>query len=153
MRAFFEYVFSLIWNGFWKGFGRFWAGLGVARGYENWFKWRFKQKYDFSAVLDGFWGSFGRGYGRASGGFWKGLAEFLEGLGASWTLGALWVAGERAKRALRDMRFPFLGCILLHFVVLACFSLHFYVFSSCFFIFGRIWLLLRILAAFCRLSQ
>ena len=36
-------------------------------------------------VLRELWG----GYGRASGGFWKGLAEFLEGLGASWTLGAL----------------------------------------------------------------
>ena len=138
-----RFFINLEWilEGVWEVLGRLGGGKRVSKLAQMAIQAEIGFCSSSGRVLKELWG----GYGRASGGFWKGLAEFLEGLGASWTLGALWVAGERAKRALRDMRFPFLGCILLHFVVLACFLLHLCVFFGCFFIFGCIWLLLRIL--------
>ena len=71
--------------------------------------------------------AFSRGFGRPSGGFWKGLAEFLEGLGASWAplgpsdlrfqfSGYIW---------LRFLRWPGFGCIMVHFLAVSSFLVTF----------------------------
>ena len=68
--------------------------------------------------------AFCRGFGRPSGGFWKGLAEFLEGPGASWMPGGLlrgvfhfWVAFYWILLCRLA-----LGCIWVYFPIVFLFS-------------------------------
>ena len=74
------------------GFGEVLSILGGCQEVPKLVQKRIRAEILFFDRAGAFWVAFWRGFGSALAGFWKGLAEFLECLGASWTLGAPWVA-------------------------------------------------------------
>ena len=108
-------------------FGWVWGGLEhtwrLPRGYQNWSKSEFEQKFYFLTVLE----RFGWHFEGVLGVLWQGFGRLWLSFWSVW--------GHLGHLGPPEWRFQFLGCILLGFVVLAGFGLHFGVFSNCFFTF------------------